>query len=335
VRLFSFVLALALPLSAHAQQQDAAFVFADRPQARAVLEARDEYVRATGELERSAKMRSADPVDEERFATRMGQQALAWDGPERRRLEPVLARLDRFVSGMKWRRPARILMVKASDNLMGGLPHTRANAIVLPQSELSRESEYLSYIVAHELFHVLSRADPELREELYAAIGFRACARVDMSEALRRLRITNPDAVESGHVVQVRVGGRRVEALPFVHLPRGQFDPRAGFTAHLTVSWLPVERSGKGCSIASDPQSLRPDELEGLYEQIGRNTEYIMHPEEILADNFALLFLLSGRDTPREVPSPEILERIRAIMLSASAAPRTSQPLSRAVPASP
>jgi hypothetical protein len=39
---------------------------------------------------------------------------------------------------------------------------------------------------------------------------------------------------------------------------------------------------------------------------VGRNTDYIIHPEEILAENFALLVLGAGN-----VPSPEVLTRMR------------------------
>jgi hypothetical protein len=314
LKLVGLLLALGLPLSAHGQASSAAFLFADRAQARAVLGARDDYVQATGDLERSVALRSTEAVNEERFAARLADQALAWNGNEQRLLEPLLARLEQFVSGTKWRRPDRILLVKASRELLEGSPHTRANAIILPESELDRGQENLVYIVAHELFHVLSRADAALREELYAAIGFRRCARVELADPLRGLRITNPDAVESRHAIRVRVGDRATEALPFVHLPAGKFDRRAGFVANLTVSWLPVERSAGRCVVAPGATSLRPEQMEGLYEQIGRNTAYIMHPEEILADNFALLFILSAAETPKQVPSPELLQRMKRIM---------------------
>lgn len=38
------------------------------------------------------------------------------------------------------------------------------------------------------------------------------------------------------------------------------------------------------------------------FEQIGQNTNYIIHPEEILADNFSLLVMKT-----QNVPSPNIL----------------------------
>jgi hypothetical protein len=50
--------------------------------------------------------------------------------------------------------------------------------------------------------------------------------------------------------------------------------------------------------------------VKGFHEQIGRNTGYIIHPEEVLADNFVLLV---RRET--DVPSPEILERMDALLI--------------------
>ena len=47
-------------------------------------------------------------------------------------------------------------------------------------------------------------------------------------------------------------------------------------------------------------------ELSGFVEQIGRNTGYIIHPEEILAENFAQL--ATGEND--QGPSPEIHQRL-------------------------
>jgi hypothetical protein len=52
----------------------------------------------------------------------------------------------------------------------------------------------------------------------------------------------------------------------------------------------------------------------GLFEQIGRNTDYVIHPEEILASNFELL--VTGAEG---APSPQVLERIREELTRAAA----------------
>jgi hypothetical protein len=49
-----------------------------------------------------------------------------------------------------------------------------------------------------------------------------------------------------------------------------------------TAGWLPQ-------LVAGSPRLLRPSETTGWLEQIGRNTRYTIHPDEILADNFVKL----------------------------------------------
>jgi hypothetical protein len=52
-----------------------------------------------------------------------------------------------------------------------------------------------------------------------------------------------------------------------------------------------------------------PEEVSGFFEQDRHNTKYVIHPEEILADDFALVIL-----DEQNVPSPEILEKMRRIL---------------------
>jgi hypothetical protein len=269
-------------------------------------------VRATTELERSASLRTAERMDAERFAAEMSATALAWMGPERRAFDKVRSQLGAFIAAMRWTSPSPILLVKATDRLMNGFPHTRGNAIVLQESMLQQmlaSVDVMSYFMAHETFHVLSRANPALREELYAAIGFRRCASVEMPAPLARLRLTNPDAPENRHTIAVRWAGRSIEVMPFVHFPTDNIDARGGFGAQMRTSWLPVERRGGRCAVRGAEERPAPEELEGFYDQVGQNTGYLIHPEEILADNFAFLFR-----KPEKLASPQILERMRRIL---------------------
>jgi hypothetical protein len=293
-------------------QQPGPFVFASQEQARAILGAHDDYVRATTALERPATLRSSEQMDAARFTAEMSATALAWTEEERRAFAPVRAQLSTFIAAMRWKGPSPILLVKATDRLMNGFPHTRANAIVLQESMLEQmfaSAAVMSYFMAHETFHVLSRANPALREELYAALGFRACPALDMPAPLARLRLTNPDAPENRHTIAVRRAGRGIEVLPFVHFPTDAFDARAGFAGQMRTSWLPVERRGGRCSVRAEAERPALEELEGFGEQVGWNTGYVIHPEEILADNFAFLFR-----RPEKLASPEILERVRRIL---------------------
>ena len=86
---------------------------------------------------------------------------------------------------------------------------------------------------------------------------------------------------------------------------------------HLQTAWLLVDREGAVCRARSggpDETGVAPQEFQGLYEQIGRNTVYLIHPEEILADNFAQLYVATLRSPPPSVASPAILAKMRAIL---------------------
>ena len=144
----------------------------------------------------------------------MAAQARGWTDEERRRLETLRERLEQLSAKLRARLPARILLIKAAD-VLDGAPHTRVNAIVLPQQFVATaRREALAYVLAHELFHLLSRHDDQARERLYAAIGFHPCERVELPHSLERERITNPDAPQDRHTIRARYRGQPVEAMP-------------------------------------------------------------------------------------------------------------------------
>ena len=57
---------------------------------------------------------------------------------------------------------------------------------------------------------------------------------------------------------------------------------------------------------------VEPTDVPGYAEQIGANTKYIIHPEEILADNF--VFLIDGRI---DLPTPRIIEQMGNVLQAA------------------
>lgn len=55
------------------------------------------------------------------------------------------------------------------------------------------------------------------------------------------------------------------------------------------------------------PVIYSPKEVTRFFEQVGKNTKYIIHPEEILAENFAFAVLNKSG-----LPNPEIVNQIKA-----------------------
>jgi hypothetical protein len=188
---------------------------------------------------------------------------------------------------------------------------------VLPQSELNKSQKDLQKLICHELFHILSRQNPELRERLYGIIGFTKCNEIALPPDLERRKITNPDAPRNDHFIRLTIAGQESLAVPILLSRVETYDVKRGgeFFAYLQFQFLVVEKDGRSGNFkpvteGSSPKLVGMERISGFMEQIGKNTDYIIHPEEILADNFALLVL-----DARTAASPEILQKMREVLM--------------------
>jgi hypothetical protein len=197
------------------------------------------------------------------------------------------------------------MFVKTTGAEEGRAFYTRDTAIMMPEKETAAaDEELLRKTIAHELFHILSQNNPDLREKLYRLIGFTSCDEIDFPAQFKSRKITNPDAPRNDHAIRVQVDGKEVSVVPVLFSSAPNYDPARGgeFFNYLQLSFLPKDSK-------SQAQFLALQQISGFFEQIGRNTNYIIHPEEILAENFALLVT-----DKRDVPSPEILEKMRRVL---------------------
>ena len=175
-------------------------------------------------------------------------------------------------------------------------------------------------LLAHELFHVLSRHNPGVRDRIYAALGFEFCGPLQWPAPLERTRIANPDAPINQHWIDVTLGGEPHKAMPVIYARTERYgiDVNGSLGQFMELRLLMVKKSPDGKGVVAEMKDGKPlesaaTEVQGLYEKIGRNTNYIIHPEETAADNFAIL--VQGRPAQ----TPEIIEKIKAVLLTPAA----------------
>jgi hypothetical protein len=291
--------------------------FASIEKGRDVLGARDDFVARLSSFDRAARLKSADDVSEDEYLAFARAAAREWSNDERARLTNAFTAIKPKLAALLPELDAPILLIKTSGEEEGGAGYTRASAVMLPQA-LADERE-LERLLAHEIFHVASRSNPTLKRELYGTIGFEPCGEVSLPPALAARKMTNPDAPVNEHCIEVQVDGSSVWGMPLLLSRQERFDPTAGipFFGYLTLSMLLVERDGASSRPLERNGAvvLVPfNRVGGLQEQIGRNTEYVIHAEEILASNFELLV-----EGAPNAPSPEVLERIRQVLVRAMA----------------
>lgn len=285
------------------------FEFATVEQGLAIIAARDEYVQRLSPLERALKAKSEAPVSEEEFLTFLTGAVQPWPDADRAAVQAALESIRPKLAELGLPLPNSVLFVRITGAVEGNSPHTRANAILLTESSVQRPG-FLQYLIAHELFHIASRYDKAWRDAMYATIGFVPVEEVTLPLQLASRKITNPDAPLIDVAIKVQVDDGVAWVAPLLQSTVDRYDATQGGEFHkfLKLTWLEVARGEQppGRAELTLPPRLRDTaQLGGFLEQIGRNTKYIIHPEEILADNFAQLA------TGQTGPSPEVHQRLR------------------------
>ncbi len=288
--------------------------FASLEEARGILGARDEFIKAMGPLDRSARMKTGQEVPEDRFLAFVARQAEGWTEDEKKRVSGLVESLEPALGALKGGLFPAVTLVKTTGDEEGGAAYTRGDAIILPRNMIDGGDASLKRVIAHELFHILTRRNPALRDELYRAIGFEPCGAVELPEELKSRRITNPDAPVNQHCAAITVKGEAVEVVPVVYLAVEHFDPAKAevFFEGLEMKLMVVEKLDgrrQAKRAGGKPVLLDPERVPAFLDKVGRNSPSLMHPEEILADNFAIMLMGDKR-----VPTPRIIELIRRIL---------------------
>jgi hypothetical protein len=284
--------------------------FASVSEGAEILGRKDDFIQRLSGFDRSARLKTDRSISEDEFLKFVKANVVTWTEPEKTAVEAAIAHIRPGLQTLSLSLPKTIYFVKTTGAEEGKAFYTRNTAIILPGNELDGAGpKLLEKTIAHELFHILSRENPTLREKLYQLIGFSKCPEVALPVELRDRKITNPDAPRNDHSIRLRVGDREVVGVPILFSDSEKYNAGRGdeFFNYLQFKFLVVPKNGKGSGGA---ELVALERASGLFEQVGRNTDYVIHPEEILADNFALLVL-----DEQNVPSPEILQRMRATLV--------------------
>jgi hypothetical protein len=156
-------------------------------------------------------------------------------------------------------------VTNGKDMGMSGLPYTRHDTVFFPTQLLSREymaTDDFVQLVAHEMFHVMSRSRPKLRNEMYKFFGFKLNEDVDIG-------IVNPDCPVNNYSIEIDAK----HYVPYLEMPTSN-----KLSEHAMMYDL-LEKS-----------SIKAKNTK-IFDMIGKTTRYVTHPEEICADFFMNLFV--------------------------------------------
>ncbi|CAF1610621.1 unnamed protein product [Rotaria magnacalcarata] len=294
-------------------------------QATEELQKVDDYINNFSQFDLESRLNLSSPTLED-YLSFIAQHILIWDDESNQ----AMASCIQFINTTCQERlklltyPPRIFVLLTNGKDENNAAYCRnENMIVIPRTIIPRGR--LNEIFVHELFHIWSKWNTNLmiRDELYASIGYNKIpitTPIEFPARLQPIKMTNPDApfVLKYYIELKKLGDeneKTYKCTPILHASR-TFDPRfsTNFFAYLVATTLILD------DITYKPleplQYLPYAEASNFYHQIGNNTAYIIHPEEILADNFVLW--MTKKDQSTSLKSPTVVLKMDEIVTNSS-----------------
>ncbi len=225
--------------------------------------------------------------------------------------------------------PPELKLAKITSDLYGSnVFFTREQTIFIPKSAvLSLPRWILKEILVHEIAHIFTRYNPELKHSLYSIIGFQPLSdSLVIPPQLQKRRLINPDGVSSNYVIKL---SNNISAVPFiVSSPFPPIPDRISYFQHVSFQLFPVMRNDSLdiAHVEANEMGLSDIDLAAtpeFFKQISRNTDYYIHPDEIIAEQ--IKFLISSIPNPSylnkfDAQGQRLLAKIKAMILKHDAA---------------
>ncbi|MBO4475161.1 MAG: hypothetical protein J5737_00350 [Bacteroidales bacterium] len=292
--------------NSQAQQETLRYRFASQEEGRRLRLASTEYFDSLSQNDIDWKLACSGKTLEE-FKAIASDQIQEFSDAEKQALGKIMDFIQARLTELEIRLPMddEIIFIKSDmhdEGNMGGFTHK--NEIYLSsneteyyvsvfQPEPDYDADYKEYclhfsrcLVAHEIFHCASRNDPQFRKAMYGIIGFNIMEHeIEFGPAVSDLLLRNPDVERYDNWAEFTIGGQKrrcalISVYPGPYAETAATHPDAHFFDFMRSVLVPLD----------EPDTMIPvEEATDFYDVIGHNTDYILAPEESLAENFCYL----------------------------------------------
>ena len=317
------LLTLAACTSKRQEGNDLNLHLATLEEAQRIISTSDSFTKSLNAFDLQSRLQEHGMTPSEENYLELGRQSVReWTAAEKAIIARATALIQHKIDSGAYHLPIpdEITLIKTTMEEEGGAGgYTRGNCIFLcPLEEVKPEQEKMvAIILAHELIHVMSRTNDGFRQSMYAHIGFELLDEdIDFGPALTAMRITNPDVNRYDSYSMFSIDGEEVPCAMIYYNDKeytgGPFFMygKPGLV-RLDDEFRPMMPTDPEAAATGLPIICSTTDAEDFYDLIGMNTGYVINPEEVLADNFAYALLDLY---PEGHPSPEVTERLRAVM---------------------
>ncbi len=274
-------------------------VLLDSAEAAIVSAAPDAYTAAQTAFDRSLRLDKPDGLTVADYLRAAAGDVRTWARDEQLQLRAAFASIDSFVNatGAHLHLPDTVKLIKTTAaEEFGAEGFTRQNRIMLNTGAQPISVQ----LVAHELWHVISRYNEGLRKRAYAAFHFKPCNNIIYKPALNDQVITNPDCPFLLNYATIKKDGV-VQDVALILYAKAAYHPGYTIEQYMNIGLLALtgdDTHKRPLLIGGRPQIYELSDSPDFLRQVGTNTPYMLHIEEITAEHFASL--VSGRQLPEK-----------------------------------
>ena len=162
-------------------------------------------------------------------------------------------------------------------------------------------NDYVEEVLAHEIFHVLTRNDPDFRAKIYKAINFEIGEEPDFSKEVNAQLLSNPDVEKFDCYSYFTLNGKKKKGTVVSYFSSDYVEDEEAF-----------DYIYPGIVFYDEPNKIYPaEEIPDFYEVLGKNTDYVIAAEECIADNFSFAVVKGMND---DYNDPQIIEYIIKVL---------------------
>jgi len=284
--------------------------FVSAEKAEQLLLTEDAFTNAWSVFDIQARLQNKEGTKAQLFDT-IAAQIRSWSDAEIDVMQKALKRIDYnlFQQNIQLSLPDTLFFVKTTCKEEGGATaYTRGNYIVFKEN-LDKKGKQLEQLILHELFHILTRRDRDFKEKMYRIIGFELTEEIAYPSVLQERKLTNPDAPLNDSFITLKNKRKTSDYVMILYSDRSYTD--GSFFEYLNTGLMMLfdDEQKKPALKNGVPEILELTKSQDFFKNVGRNTKYIIHPEEIMAENFS--FALTNKTG---LPNPEIIESVIAVL---------------------
>lgn len=212
------------------------------------------------------------------YLEHLGKSVLYFNDNEIKKIDKFMDQINKRLLEIDLKINLNIGFIKTNGTDSFDLPYTRGNNIILPSKDNLVPSKWLNLgLIIHEVFHILTRLNPDIRNELYKVVGFYKHSTEIITNQEPGM-IINPDALTFGHYAKCNRNNQQINVLPLIMVSKDGND----------MEWVKLMVLDGNITRTNEIISIKDTNFLDIY---GHASSYVSHPEEICAESFRNLFI--------------------------------------------